>query len=540
MIGPTGLAKTKLSREVVKVRPKSRYVSARNSTGLSLTAMISKDQDNYVLSLGPVPLAKNDLCIVNEFDKMHPEQQNNLLDVMEEGEIVVNKFAKLHKIASPTTIIATANPRNNKWKNPGKIGLDEIPFESIILNRFDLVLVFQDITNEQSIRDFADSKTSYDEKHIEHNYNFLEKYIDHARTINPELLAEANSILNEYWVSLKKKNEYLVTNRTLESIHRIAKAFARLNLSDIVDSKIAYETIKFMDTVFKEFYSCIHYIPEPTFLAYNETVKVIQQQDSPIDLIEAVRFACERNEQIKYYIGPIFKQNQNKKLRELYTKVLENPNVQKVQSKSIVVRFKDTMARDLRDPSDQHFEKQHMKNNGGDSIITGKCENNRERCLTDHQSVEGQRRNVSKNASTEASIAENIRSQESQGSLAVSIAKVTPPVRISPTIELPDPNTMQIPDSTHYSSPDIVTCTPQTRTKLRYTDDGRHDGVFWRIYEELESKSDKRTVSGQELKARLISSNKFFVSDAVLITERMISTGQLRILKFDTYQRKND
>jgi len=204
-IGPTGLAKTHLSREVVKVRPNSRYVSARNSTGLSLTAMISKEQDNYVLSLGPVPLAKNELCIVNEFDKMLPEQQNNLLDVMEEGEIVVNKYGKHYTIESPTTIIATANPKNNTWKNPGKIGLDEIPFEYIMLSRFDLVLIFTDITDEQAIRDFAYLKTSYDEKHIEHNYNFLEKYIDHARTFNPSLSDEAKSILNEFWVSLKKK-----------------------------------------------------------------------------------------------------------------------------------------------------------------------------------------------------------------------------------------------------------------------------------------------------------------------------------------------
>ena len=74
LIGPPGLAKTKLSREAIKVRRNSRYVSAKNTTGKSLTAMILKEGDNYVLNLGPVPLAKNELCVINEFDKMYSEE----------------------------------------------------------------------------------------------------------------------------------------------------------------------------------------------------------------------------------------------------------------------------------------------------------------------------------------------------------------------------------------------------------------------------------------------------------------------------------
>jgi replicative DNA helicase Mcm len=153
-----------------------------------------------------------------------------------------------------------------------------------------MVLIFRDITDEQASREFAYSKTGYDEKHIEHNYNFLEKFIEFARTIIPTLSEEAKCILNEYWISLKK--QYPVTNRTLESIHRVAKAYARLHLSDVVGSKIAYQTITFMNNMFNEFYGCIYCIPEPRSLAYDETIKVIQQQqqqESPIDLIEAVK-----------------------------------------------------------------------------------------------------------------------------------------------------------------------------------------------------------------------------------------------------------
>jgi replicative DNA helicase Mcm len=93
---------------------------------------------------------------------------------------------------------------NNRWKDQYRIDLNEIPFESVILSRFDLVLIFRDITDEKASREFAYFKASYDEKHIQHNYNFLEKFIEYARTIDPTVTEEAKSMLNEYWIGLKK------------------------------------------------------------------------------------------------------------------------------------------------------------------------------------------------------------------------------------------------------------------------------------------------------------------------------------------------
>jgi MCM P-loop domain/MCM AAA-lid domain len=349
LIGSPGLAKTKLSRELVRVRQNSRYVSAKNSTGKSLTAMILKEDDNFVLNLGPVPLAKNAICVINEFDKMNPEEQDNLLDVMEEGEITVNKFAKLHTIKSSTTIIATANPKNNKWKDIETISIEEIPFEATKLSRFDMVLVFRDNLDETADRKFAYQKIQYDERHIQHNYNFLEKFVEYARSINPILTEEARSMLNEYWVKLRNREGLATTNRTLESIHRVAKAFCRLYLSEIVDARIAFETIDFMNKMFEEFYAHLLYVPDPRWVAYDETIKIIQQQKSPIDLIEAVRIVCQKNEQVKQYIGDRLEQNSNKKLRMLCNRVIDNKRIRRMRVKSVVVQWEEHVAGDQED-----------------------------------------------------------------------------------------------------------------------------------------------------------------------------------------------
>jgi MoxR-like ATPase len=542
LIGPPGLGKTKLSREAIKVRRNSRYVSAKNTTGRSLTAMILKEGDNYVLNLGPVPLAKNELCVVNEFDKMHSEEQDNLLDVMEEGEITVNKYAKLHTIKSPTTIIATANPRNNRWKDSDNIRLDEIPLESVILSRFDLVLIFRDITDEHASRDFANSKTSYDERHIQHNYNFLEKFIEYVRTIDPGITEEAKSMLNEFWIRLKKKQPVAITNRTLESIHRIAKAFARLHLCDLVDTKIASEAIGFMDKMFQKFYACIDYIPEPRALAYDEVIKVIQQQKAPIDLVEAVKMVCRGNEQIKYYLGNNLEQSRNKKLRELCNTILENGNIQRINSNPIVVRFVTDTTQIEAQPNTTN-KNQHDLNDLND--------------LTSREYQTKNEENSDGKAAIETSSNENSRSQGSQGSRGLtqtpsivhtkeSLAELPPihdyPISssmITPLSNSADDSLLSVvADPTCQNNGNKSSKDP----KIRYTDDGRHDGVFWRIYDELENSSLNRdkTVSGQELKARLISSNKFFVGDAVLIIERMVRTGKLAGVAFDTYRRKGE
>src|SRR5215212_427245 len=376
LIGPPGLAKTKLARELIQAKRNSRYVSAKNTTAKSLTGMVLKEDESYILNLGPVPLAKNAVCVINEFDKMYPEEQDNLLDVMEEGEFTVNKFAKLRTIKSPTTLIATANPKNNKWKDPDSISLDEIPFEAIILSRFDIVLIFRDTTEEQANREFAYKKTEYDERHILHNYNFLEKYIEYAKTINPLITEEANSILNEYWVRLKRREEFASTIRTLESLHRLSKAFARLYLCNRVGMKIAYETIDFMNKMLREFKISIYQINDPRSIAYDETIKLVQQQKAPIDLVEAIRMVCQKNNQVKHYIGTVFKQNRNKKLKVLCNKIIENESIRRTQLNPTVVQWimdentsnnESNSSRDLSDPSDQHFRDLQLQNNGNSS-----------------------------------------------------------------------------------------------------------------------------------------------------------------------------
>jgi DNA replicative helicase MCM subunit Mcm2 (Cdc46/Mcm family) len=389
MVGPPGVGKTKLAKETMKLRSNSRFVSSKNTTGLSLTAMILKEDDTYVVHLGPVPLSKNAICVVNELDKLEPEKQDNLLDVMEEGVIVLNKFARLKSISAQTTIVATANPRNNRWANPKEISLDEIPIERTQLSRFDLILIFEDSKDIEVNRRYADEKTSYDRKRIKHNYNYLQKYIEFARTLNPAITPEAQSMLNEYWARLAAKDQLFVTRRLLDTLGRLAKALARLELSEVADITIAKKVIELVNKTMTKFFAAIYNIADPRSLAYDETIKIIHALNGKeIDLIEAIRLACNTNIQARYYIGRNLSQSENSKVRALCNKIVENASISRVKIKPLTVRWmsgpvknddlEDGNLPDDREPDSYESHISHEKtgesNNGNESGIQVKNE----------------------------------------------------------------------------------------------------------------------------------------------------------------------
>ena len=129
-----------------------------------------------------------------------------------------------------------------KWNDPFKISNVEIPVLGPLLDRFDQVYAVNEFGSEEESRIYATKKAEMDDKNIPYNYNFLKPYIKYAKKINPTILPEARSMLTEFWLDLKKRG--LATNRTLDSLFRIAKAQARLHLSDVVNEEIVTEIME--------------------------------------------------------------------------------------------------------------------------------------------------------------------------------------------------------------------------------------------------------------------------------------------------------
>jgi replicative DNA helicase Mcm len=195
LIGGTGLAKSRLLRSVTRLIRNSRYESGgRNSSGKSLTAIVAKEEENYVLRLGPIPLSKNALCAVNEFGRTDYEDQAHFLDVMEEGEFTINKHGINARIKATTTIIASANPINNStWLEDETIDLNEIPALKPIIDRFDLIFVFRPRKNEDEIREYAYRKSGFESNKIPDYSHYVIRHLEYAKRFNPVISDEATN-----------------------------------------------------------------------------------------------------------------------------------------------------------------------------------------------------------------------------------------------------------------------------------------------------------------------------------------------------------
>lgn len=348
-IGPPGTAKTTLLREAVKIVLNSRFVTAQNASGKSLTAIIDKEANGgtTVLRLGVIPQAKNAICAINEIGSMSFEEQRYLQDVMEEGKFTIDKYGIHQEIESPTTILASANPYGVGWKDV-RISRDEFPIRKELVDRFDMVCIFKDFTREDELRDYAEAKLEFDERNINHNYNFLSRYIQHARTFKPRVQPKATEYLKEVWIDLCKGGKG--TNRTLDTLFRISKGLARLQLSEVVDEPIAKQATGIYINMLADYGEAIILKDEnPREVAFQEIISVVKNTRAPITFIEAVKIACRNNVNVKDYIGRKMTPSENKRLRYLHDMFSQGREkaIRTVQSKPLTLVWSDRSDRSI-------------------------------------------------------------------------------------------------------------------------------------------------------------------------------------------------
>ena len=170
-----------------------------------------------------------------------------------------------------------------------------------MLDRFDQIYAVKEFMSEEECRAYAVKKAEMDQKKIQYNNNFIKLYIKYARTINPTIPPEAQCIIAEFWLDLKRKD--LATNRTLDSLFRIAKSQARLHLSDVVNEDIVREIMEDCAQRMLQYGEIIKMVESSKEVTYAELLTIIKETKPPIELTEAARMASRKNEQVKHYLG---------------------------------------------------------------------------------------------------------------------------------------------------------------------------------------------------------------------------------------------
>mmetsp|Transcript_17921 Transcript_17921/g.44314 ORF Transcript_17921/g.44314 Transcript_17921/m.44314 type:complete len:934 (-) Transcript_17921:3-2804(-) len=306
LMGDPGVAKSQLLKHVSSIAPRGVYTTGKGSSGVGLTAAVTKNTMTGELSLegGALVLADRGICAIDEFDKMDETDRTAIHEVMEQQTVSIAKAGIVATLNARTAVLAAANPLYSRY-NRNKSLSENINLPNSLLSRFDLMFLIldtpdvdkdmalarhvtfvhqnegleekKDDDDEDDDDDKSDDDDSmedvvtsdYDEAKGTVTPRLLREYVARARRHEPTVPREVAPYIVEAYVSLRMQDrprrgnhqsrtsgfgtnsnggkagdQTAMTARQLLSILRLSQALARLRFSDFVAREDVDEAIR--------------------------------------------------------------------------------------------------------------------------------------------------------------------------------------------------------------------------------------------------------------------------------------------------------
>jgi len=276
IVGDPGTAKSQLLRYVADVAPRGIYTSGKGATAAGLTAAAVKDDfggGRWVLEAGMLVLADGGIAVIDELDKMTPEDRSAMHEALEQQTVSVAKAGITATLNARCPVLAAANPKLGRFAADRPIA-EQIDLPPTLLSRFDVIYSIQDKPNLKRDRVLANrilhSHQEGEAREAQRTQGevpsptgapfepeFLRKYIAYARrTVRPVLTDEALAALEDYYVSVREQGEkpdapVPITARQLEALVRMSEASARARLSTRVTIDDAHRAIRVVEKFLK-------------------------------------------------------------------------------------------------------------------------------------------------------------------------------------------------------------------------------------------------------------------------------------------------
>jgi len=250
---------SQLLKRVSKIAPKARFVSGKGVSGAGLTAAVVRDEflNGWSLEAGALPLANNGFCMIDEMDKMSPEDTSAMHEALEGQTITISKANIQATLRCETTVLAAANPKFGRF-DPYDIIAKQINMPPALINRFDLIFPIKDLPDKTKDNLLADHilklHQAPDTDAPEIDTDLLKKYISYVRQrATPKLSNEAMEELKKYYVEMRNSGSeegsvksVPISARQLEALVRLSEACAKLRLGEEVTKKDAKRGIEML------------------------------------------------------------------------------------------------------------------------------------------------------------------------------------------------------------------------------------------------------------------------------------------------------
>ena len=211
----------------------------------------------WALEAGALVLSNKGFCMIDEMDKMTPEDRSAMHEALEQQTVSISKANIQATLRCETTVLAAANPKFGRF-DPYGIIAEQINLPPALINRFDLIFAIKDIPEIEKDNKIAGHILKLHQNpdiiEPELDTDFLKKYISYVRQkIKPKLTEGAIEELQKFYVEMRNSGTdeggikaVPISPRQLEALVRLSEASAKIRLGTKVSREDAKKGIELL------------------------------------------------------------------------------------------------------------------------------------------------------------------------------------------------------------------------------------------------------------------------------------------------------